>query len=192
MFLFILGGSIVLIPLAALAAWFRFLYLRPSPVTFRDTRSAELWRHLSKRRPLLLFTDSLFDSAQRHLFGTGETLEADAPRVLVHFGQDVRAAVPAVWLHEAGAGFLMKVWYRHKLAEVVLAVLKGLQPACALSIHPPRRPDHAGLLWLRLLVKLDGPEWFVLSSLAARAAYVKPFHRARQIAHAETGKHAHT
>ena len=155
----------------ACALW-RFGRLRASAVAFADCRSSELWRDLAQRQPLLVVTEALNCGARDRPWSGRETLKADASRVFVHFGYDARATVPVIWLHEAGPVFLMEVAYSDKLAAVILAVIAGLRPVCAICIGHPR-PAHPSALWPRLICKLDGPPWFVLCCVMRSQARVQ-------------------
>src|SRR5687767_6001074 len=130
--------SSALAAVAFAAVSLRFRYLRPACLAFADSRSAELWHELRGRRPLLVFTESLLLAGIKHLSEHRETLQTDAPRVFIHFGSDKRAVVPTVCVYEAGCGYLMEVAYRDELARVLLAVLAGLRPLCAVTMGRQR------------------------------------------------------
>lgn len=183
--------SFAVVAIAFAAVGLRFRYLRPASLAFSDSRSAELWHELRGQRPLLVFTDSLLLAGMRHLTDRRETLQADAPRVFIHFGQDKRAVVPTVCVYEEGCGYLMEVAYKHQLARVLPSVLAGLRPLCAISMGK-QRPDHSAVLWLRLLWKLDGPPWFVLCSVMTTKRQTQFLYDEREPREAWKGEHAGT
>jgi hypothetical protein len=58
----------------ACALWLRFARLRASAVAFADCRTAELWRELAQRQPLLVVTDTLSSGERDHPWAGRETL----------------------------------------------------------------------------------------------------------------------
>jgi hypothetical protein len=183
--------SFAVAAVAFAAVTLRFRYLRPASLAFVDSRSAELWHELRRRRPLLVFTDSLLLAGIQHLSDRRETLQADAPRVFVHFGSAKRTVVPTVCVYEEGCAYLMEVAYKDQLATVLLAVLAGLRPLCAITMGR-QRPAHPAVLWLQLLWELDGPPWFVLCSVMTPKRQIQFLYDGREPLEAWKGEHAGT
>jgi hypothetical protein len=111
--------------------------------------------------------------------------------VFIHFGSDKRAFVPTVCVFEAGRGYLMEVAYKDHLARVLLAVLAGLRPLCAITMGR-QRPAHPAMLWLKLLWKLEGPPWFVLCSVMTPRRQMQFLYDGREPLEAWKGEHAGT
>ena len=176
---------------SAFALWLRFMHLRPSVVSFADSGSAELWHKLAKGQPVLVFPDSPIVAAREQLSKCRETLKADAPRVFAHFFCDERTTIPVIRLHEAGPGYLMEVAYKGKLAKVILAVLGGLRPLCAISVGH-RQPGDAWTMWLLLICRLDGPPWFVLCSLMRNKSRVQRLYDPSESVEVHWEEHART
>jgi hypothetical protein len=85
----------------------------------------------------------------------------------------------------------MEVAYKDQLAKVLLAVLAGLRPLCAITMGR-QRPAHPAVLWLQLLWKLDAPPWFVLCSVMTPKRQMQFLYDGREPLEAWRGEHAGT
>jgi hypothetical protein len=160
-----LAASIVLL----LFLLWRLRRLRPATLAFADAGSVQLWQWLQLHQALIILTDSLVEARARYLQGEGEVWLENGPRVFVQFVQDETNGDPVVRLGSCGPGYVMEVAYGGRLAPVMLAVINGLRPICALSISPEKQ-EPSRVLWARLLWSLDGPCWFVLRTLVSMRA----------------------